>query len=70
MFVFFLYRMRDSANDINFTCRVLHSPLHTFSAVQIFQGEPEEEAPLKPIVTCRLVDSQQLPLPNMVGYHK
>lgn len=57
-------RMRDDKNNISFVCRVMHSPIHTIAAVQIFQ-----EGALKPVVTVRLVDSSQLPLPSMVSPH-
>lgn len=54
-------KMRDDQNNISFICRVMHSPIHTISAVQIFR-----EGAQKPIVTVKLVDSSQLPLPGMV----
>ncbi|CAG2220950.1 unnamed protein product [Mytilus edulis] len=60
-------KMRDDKNGLSFTCRVMHSPLHTVSAVQIYHGEEIlQDEIVKPIVTIRLVDSQQLPLPSMV----
>lgn len=59
--------MRDDKNGLSFTCRVMHAPLHTVSAVQIYHGEEIlQDEIVKPIVTIRLVDSQQLPLPSMV----
>lgn len=62
MFMVTSCRMRDDKNNISFVCRVMHSPMHTIAAVQIFQ-----EGAQKPVVTVRLVDSSQLPLPSMVS---